>query len=131
MLCSRSKSIHNNWYFTLQPGYFFKRPREIINCVGGQYFAVISMQFLSIVALYNMFYRTMQTTLINIYYIHSICCKINRVGGLSSCSCVSLLASYNKPMNITMQCLTHATACFRLVFQFLFHGKHRLVCYIT
>ena len=31
-----------------------------------------------------------------------------------------------QPMNITMQCLTRAIACFPLVFHFLFHSKYRL-----
>ena len=44
---------------------------------------------------------------------------------VSSCMpYLSILVSYNRPMNITMQCLTHATACFPLVFRFLFHGKY-------
>ena len=38
----------------------------------------------------------------------------------SSMPSLSILA-YNKPMNITMQRLTHATACLPLVFHFLFY----------
>ena len=45
--------------------------------------------------------------------------------GSSCMPSLSILVSYNKPMNITMLRLTNATACFLLIFHFMFHGNYR------